>query len=49
MLARQLKEALENKLLPKKIVDVETPVDKAVSILDSFLNVGSITHGHSNT
>ncbi|KAK9861815.1 hypothetical protein WJX84_012136 [Apatococcus fuscideae] len=37
-LTAQLKEALESKLLPKKIVDTETPVDKAVSLLDAFLN-----------
>lgn len=39
-MAAQLKEALEFKLLPRKVVDTETPVDKAVSILDSFLEVG---------
>ncbi|KAK9817422.1 hypothetical protein WJX74_010557 [Apatococcus lobatus] len=36
-LAAQLKEALEFKLLPRKVVDTETPVDKAVSLMDAFL------------
>ena len=40
-LAAQLKEALEFKLLPRKVVNTETPVDKAVFLMDAFLEVGA--------
>ena len=41
-LAAQLKEALEFKLLPRKVVNTETPVDKAVSLMDAFLEVDAL-------